>query len=325
MVRSTRTFIVVAATVLSATAFSSVAADEHSEPAPTMVHGVHATADGTAVGVAADIEFGGQAPVVLGTDPVGDAPPQSTGHSAAFGLDLTEIRAYRADPAVPTVTLEWQATTLEQLPPPEVMRYYWQFLVNGAAPFAAQAKTSDVISAANLGDGEPTTIADNLASYTETGVPSFRLRGNCGVIPVGPTGVNNCGHVAWVDGEFDFEANVVRLELPVDLEAASVIRPGATLAPHDSGAYSAIQAGADLANTRDTVVQLSSYVIPDPAATAELLDADGAVVASAPLTRGEDGRWHGSVTAPGPGTYHVDVTGCFADNCGSAGHDVVVV
>ena len=321
MVRSARALFLSTAMVLAASPFPS-GADEG--PPPTAVHAVDATVDGAAVAVAATIEFGGQAPVVLGTDPTGDAPPQSTGHGAAAGLDLTAIRAYRADPTVPVVTLEWQATTLDQLPPPEVVRYYWQFLVNGTAPFAAQAKTSDAVSAANLGDGEPTTIAENLASYPEAGVPGFRLRGNCALIPVGPTGLNNCGHVAWVSGEFDFDANVVRLHLPLDLERAAVIRPGATIAPDDSGAYSAIQAGADVENTRDSITQVDAYVIPDQAATANLVDTDGAVVASAPLSVGEDGRWHGALTAPGPGTYRVDVNACFADNCGTAGSDVVV-
>lgn len=309
---------------LVVTAGGTVAlAQEGEAPPPTEVHSVETSADGAAVAVAAHIDFGGQAPVVLGTDPTGDAPPNGTGHGSAFGLDLTEVRAFRADPADPVVTFEWQTTGIDQLPPPELMRYYWQFEIDGLG-FAAQAKTSDVVSAANLGDGEPGTIADNLTSYSESGVPSFRVRGNCGLIEVGPTGLNNCGHVAWIDGEFDFDADVVRLQLPLDLENAESLRPGATLLPVADGTYSAIQAAADLPQTRDTLAVFENYVVPDSAADARLLDADGIAVGTASLEAGEDGMWHGTVTAPEPGTYTVEVTGCFADNCGSAPASVVV-
>jgi len=298
-------------------------AQEGTEPAPTAVHDLSAVAEGSAVSVAAHVAFGGQAPVVLGTDPTGDAPPNGTGHGAGAGLDLTEIRAYQADPAVPSVTFEWQATALDQLPPPEVVRYYWQFTV-GAAVFAVQAKTTDIVSAANAGDGEPETIANNLASYAGSSVPSFRVRGNCALIELVVTGLNNCGHVAWVAGEFDVAADVIRLHLPLDLAAAPTLRPGAIIAPEDTGAYSAIQAAADFGQTRDTVVQASPYAVPKPRATATLVAADGTLVDTGQLSLDDDGMWRGTLTAPAAGSYRVDLDACFATNCGVAQTAVAV-
>jgi hypothetical protein len=300
------------------------AASAQTGPTPTDVQSFSATASGSTVSLAAQIAFGGQAPVVLGTDPTGDAPPNGTGHGAGLGLDLTALRAYRPTPDGP-VSLEWQTTSLDRLPPPETVRYYWQFLVNGNAPFAAQAKTTDVVSAANLGDGEPGTIVDNLSSYTSQSVPTFRLRGNCGFIGAG--GVNalsNCGHVAWVTGEFDFTNDVVRFYLPVNLADAAVIRPGATLAPDTNGGYAAFQLAADLGQTRDTVVQESAYVIPDSVANVSLVNSLGAVVSSGQLTAAQDGTWSGNLTAPAPGTYTVNLSACFANNCDTATSTVVI-
>jgi len=317
MRRVTGVLMVVALAALGTAGFAT--AEEPEGPAPTTVQAVDAAVEGSAVAVAADIAFGGQAPVVLGDDPAGDGPVDATA-ADAFGVDLTEIRAYRSDPTDPVVTLEWQTTNLERLPPPEIIRYYWQFVVDGAV-ISAQAKTTDFVSAANAGDGQPGTVASNLQSYGSAGVPGFRIRGNCELI--GGT-LNNCGHVAWVDGEFDFDNDVVRFFLPLDLEALPKLRPGAKITPDANGAYAAFQAAADNANTRDTVTQWEDYVVPDATATARLLDAAGAVVASGALSQGDDGRWSGGLTAPAPGDYRLEVRACFADNCDISVTDLVV-
>lgn len=278
-------------------------------PAPTVIEDVRVKAFGPSIDVDADVDFGGQAPVVLGDDPAGDAPVHPDA-GTALGLDLTELRAYVADGDDPVVTLEWQTTRLDRLPPPEIVRYNWPFLVDGTAAFAVQAKTTDLVSAANLGDGQPTTVADNVASYADAGVPGFRLRGDCGTVGV----VGNCGHVAWLDGGFDLEGDVVRVQLPVDLAGAAAIRPGATLSP-DGGAWASLQAGADTAATRDTIAQYEDYTIPERVLRADLVDATDTVVATAALERGDDGRFRGNVHAPAAGAYGLVVTACFADVC----------
>lgn len=327
--RSKLTILVTLA--LAGTAIAAIPATEHGEdgPAPTTITAADVTPTGAAAwDITGTVDYGGQAPVVLGTDGTGDAPPNGTGHTAGLGLDLTQLVAYASDGDEPVVTLEWHATALDQLPPPELIRYYWQVEIGLSGGWAFQAKTSDAVSAANLGDGEPETIAGNVASYADSTVPSFRIRGNCGAIMVGPvTAANNCGHVAWVEGEFDFDANIVRFFLPLDLENAVPIRPGAVLAPvQDTWAYSAIQAAADLANTRDTVVQESPYTIPERTASVALFDADGQLVSGGTLTVADDSSISGSLDAGAiaPGDYRLDVTACFAANCDTDTRTVTV-
>ena len=326
--RSKLTILVTLA--LAGTAIAAIPASEHEEdgPPPTAITTAEVTPTGSAAwDITGTVDYGGEAPVVLGTDPTGDAPPNGTGATAGLGLDLTQLVAYAADGDEPVVTLEWHSTGLDQLPPPELVRFYWQVEIGFGGGWAFQAKTSDAVSAANLGDGTPESVAGNVASYAESTVPSFRIRGNCGVIDLAVTGLNNCGHVAWVDGEFDFDANIVRFFLPLDLENAAPIRPGAVLAPvQDTWAYSAVQAAADLPNTRDTVVQESPYTIPERTASASLFDADGQLVRASTLTVADDSSISGALDAgaPAPGDYRLDVTACFAGNCDTDSRSVTV-
>ncbi|MBW3665157.1 MAG: hypothetical protein KY469_18845 [Actinobacteria bacterium] len=326
--RSKLTILV--ALALAGTAIAAIPASEHGEegPTPTTITTAEVNPTGPAAWeITGTVDYGGQAPVVLGTDATGDAPPNGTGHTAGLGLDLTQLVAYASDGDEPVVTLEWHATALDQLPPPELIRYYWQVEIGLSGGWAFQAKTSDVVSAANLGDGEPETIAGNVASYAGSTVPSFRIRGNCGNVTVGPVSpASNCGHVAWVDGEFDFDANVVRFFLPLDLDNAAAIRPGAVLTAVENGTYAAIQAVADIGNTRDTIAQEVAYTIPERTASVSLVDADGELVKAGTLTVADDSSISGGLDAGAiaPGAYRLDVTACFAANCDTDTRTVTV-
>lgn len=134
--------------------------------------------------------------------------------------------------------------------------------------------------------------------------------------------------MAWVDGEFDFDNDVIRFFLPLDLPNAAPLRPGATLNPVDgTWAYSAIQAAADVGQTRDTITQEEPYTIPKRTASAKLVDADGNVVATAPLTVAQDGAVSGGLAAVdlAPGDYDLIVEACFtADNCDTSAETVTV-
>ncbi|MFP5309141.1 MAG: hypothetical protein ACLGIR_06130 [Actinomycetes bacterium] len=322
--RATRPTTLAVALVAAAALAAAPAADLPSNggtapgPAPTTVGAVGAAADGLTVTVTPEVDLGGQAPVELGFDPAGDAAV--TPETAALGLDLTGIHAWVEDGDVPELTFAWHSTQLDRLPPPELVRFYWEFGVSGSqSAFSVQAKTSDVVSAGNLGDGSPQSVLNNLQSYQSQSVPQFRVRGNCGTLDPAP--LSNCGHVAWVDGEFDFAANEIRLVLPLDL-ANAPIRPGTRIIP-SQGAWASIQAAADNALTRDSVAQSLEYTIPAPSGTVTLTDADGTVVATAPLDF-EAERPTASLTAPAAGTYTVTVQACFAGNCGSASSGVEV-
>lgn len=304
------------------------AAGHEAEPAPTLVESVEATSGDSGFAISADVDWGGTPRVVLGTDPTGDAPPagNATGN---LGLDVTSVSTWIEDGDELVGTFALDLATLDNPAPPEIVRYYMTFMIGGQA-FALQAKTSDFVSGANLSDN-PQTLGENIGSYAEhtaeTGtLPQFRVRGNCATV----VAVNNCGHAAWVSGEFDTSDNQVRIEVPLDLERLAILRPGATLDP-DQGAWASLQAGADFAQTRDTLDAGAQeglpYQIPRRTATARLRDAAGAVVAGpVTLSVADDGGVQGQVDAAGlaPGGYELTVSACIAANCGSATIPVTV-
>jgi hypothetical protein len=304
------------------------AAGHEVETAPTVVESVAASPEGSGFAVTAEVDWGGTPVVVLGTDPTGDAPPAANA-TGAQGLDLTEVGAWIQDGDELVATFAFDLATFDNPAPPEIVRYYMTFLVGGQA-FALQAKTSDFVSGANLSDN-PETLAANIGSYAEhiadTGtLPQFRVRGNCATVAV----VNNCGHVAWVSGEFDTDDNQIRIEVPLDLEALTILRPGARLEA-DQGAWASLQAGADFAQTRDTLSAGAQeglpYEIPRRTATATLRDGTGTVVAGpVPLSVSADGGVQGQVVAAGvaPGQYQLTVSACIAANCGAAAIPVTV-
>lgn len=303
-------------------------AHEPPAPSPTVVESAEATPVEGGLDVSAVVDFGGTAPVVLGTDPTGDAPPANNA-GADYGLDVTELSVWIPDGDEPLASFGLHLATFDQPPPPEIVRYYLTFQLGGQ-PFALQAKTSDFVSGANLAN-DPQTVAQRLASYGEhvasTGtLPQFRLRGNCETVQI----VNNCGHVAWISGAFDTDGNEIRIDLPLDLDAMPALRPGAALTA-DQGAWASLQAALDAAPTRDTMAagdQLGlPYVIPTRAATATLVDVTGTPVGGpVELSVGDDGSVQGHVATAGlePGDYELVVEACIAENCGTATLAVVV-
>lgn len=309
--RHLRMFLLPAALIV-ATVGVPVEAQEEG-PAPTEIQSLAAESDGTMLSVSGTVDWGGTAPAILGEDPTGDAPGGAN-RTEPLGLDVTAISAWVEDGDVPEATFAWDVTTFDQPPPPELVRYYWEWQVGGL-DYALQAKTSDFASGANIADS-PEGVAANLASYAEhiveTGtLPEFRLRGNCGTIAI----ISYCTHVDWITGAFDTDNNQIRIHLPLDSEATPSIRPGATIAP-TTGAWASLQAVADNAATRDTVSQEFSWTIPSSRATASLQDLDGLTVAQWVLTT-DGGEVSGSQDMSGlaPGTYTLEVTACFGGNC----------
>lgn len=308
----------VAASMTVLTAAMGATAEEG--PAPTVIQEFSATVDGEVLTVDGVVDWGGQAPVELGTDPTGDQPGGE--NTSTVGIDVTSIAAWVEDGDIPVATFAWRLARFDQAPPPEIVRYYWQFEAGGA-PFALQAKTSDVASGANL-HGSPEGIAGSLASYAEhvvgTGtLPQFRIRGNCEVVGV----LSNCPHVAWASGEFDTDADEIRFHLPLDSDATPAIRPGATVSPTD-GAWASLQAFADNTSTRDSIGQSGAYFIPVRSAAATLRDPSGAAVRTLQLSAGDEGAVTGSADVAGlaPGQYTLELTACFAGSCATQTSEV---
>jgi len=304
------------------------ASGQEAEPAPTVVESAEASPEGSGFAVSADVDWGGTAPLVLGTDPTGDGPPAGNA-TGDHGLDLTAVSTWIEDGDELVATFAFDLATFDNPAPPEIERYYMTFMIGGQA-FALQAKTSDFASGANLSDN-PETLGENIGSYAEhiadTGtLPQFRVRGNCATVAV----VNNCGHVAWVSGAFDTANDQIRIDVPLDLEGLTILRPGAILDP-DQGAWASLQAGADNAQTRDTLAAGAQeglpYQIPRRTATATLRDATGAVVVGpVTLSVADDGGVQGQVDAAGlaAGVYELTVSACIAGNCGTATTPVTV-
>lgn len=277
-----------------------------STPAPTKLSAASASVGATAIAVTGTADFGGTAPLVMAEDGTGDAPGGAAG--AAAGIDLTSATAYVEDGDKDVATFAFNLAQFDRPPPPEGIRYYWEFSVGGAE-YSLQAKLTDFAA---------TNFPEDPQGFAARAGNIFRLRGNCGSLTPVIT-VGNCSHVAWLTGSFDVAAKQVRVNLPLDLTAAPAIRPGAAIAP-DSTAnsiWAAFQAVLDNGNTRDSVNQTETWNIPTRTASAKLVDGSGATVRTATLSVGSGGALSGSISRAGlaAGAYAVQVTACFGTNC----------
>jgi hypothetical protein len=195
---------------------------------------------------------------------------------------------------------------------PENVRYVWSFLA-GEKEWFVQAKSS--------------AFAQSTTADDPTGVPTkttraFQLRGNCGMLPPPPApgALNNCGHLAWLDGSFDATNKVVSVRVPLGSSVAPALAPGALLTPTTAAAddiYAALQVGADQAATRDTVAYETNYTVPQrivQLGTAPAGTDPSAVTYGSPIVVGPDGAFSGSVGTVAAGR-EVFVKACFGTSC----------
>ncbi len=195
---------------------------------------------------------------------------------------------------------------------PENVRYVWSFLAGGKEWFV-QAKASAI--------AQSTTADDPTGAVTKT-TRAFQLRGNCGLLPPPPApgAVNNCGHLAWLDGSFDVAAKTVSVRVPLGASFAPEIKAGALLAPTVSPTddiYAALQVGADNANTRDVVTYETEYTVPQRSVTLGVAPAgtDPASVSyTTAATLAADGSFTGSVGNVPAGS-RVFAKACFGTTC----------
>lgn len=197
----------------------------------------------------------GDAPVTVGSFTAGNPiDPEAKPVWSAAGLELTSIQLQTV--CAPTAGVQF-IINLEQLnaePPPEVVRYYWQFSINGHE-YWVQAKTSDRSSVPMALDDPAGHIAN---------APAFRLRGNCGPL----VAITNCAHLAWLTGTFDAGADQIRVLVPfglagtpgADFASGNVVTP---VAPTGTapGVTVALQAVASNAATSEYMPQEEPYVI----------------------------------------------------------------
>jgi hypothetical protein len=269
---------------------------------PTTVSSLSAERSGGTVMVRGQTSFGGQTPLGVGTDDPGDPPLHP--EAARFGVDATSISVGQPVPGGP-VEFVIKVTQLSSQPPPEVVRYLWQFTVAGKE-YWVQAKTSDLTTTTILPDDAPGAV---------THIPgSFRLRGDCQTVGV----VATCKHLAWLSGSFDTGQDEVHIRLPLGLEVAPVIAPGAVIEPED-GMTASFQASISNASTSDTVAQEEPYTITSREVAVGIVPAGSDPAYTTTATVNEDGSFSADldVSGRGSGTYDVVSKACFGRNCGT--------
>ncbi|HEV3474017.1 MAG TPA: hypothetical protein VG602_01450 [Actinomycetota bacterium] len=280
-------------------------------PAPTQAS-VTASLQGTTVAVTGTVTFGGQALQTVATDVTGDGPLHAD-LSRDLGVDLVAARVHQPNPNEPTLVFEWQPTNLPA-PIPEGVRYFWPFLLNtpaGDKTYFLQAKFTNLASI---------TVADDPAGHVTHSGAAFQLRGNCGTL----VAIQNCGHLGWLEGEYDLTEEVVRIELPIGSALAPDVVPGARLIPFDyAGGTIAVayQAAVSNATTTDFADWTEEFVYTVPSKRVSLgiapAGADPANVSFSKQATLEGDGFSGSLDVSGlaPGSYEVFAKACFADNC----------
>lgn len=189
--------------------------------------------------------------VVVGTDPTNDfANDPDLGFLAGpLGIDVVQLEIGSVPGGVEFVI---KLASLETPPPNEVVRYLWQFLVDGKE-YWIQAKMSDVASGTTFVD-DPVGAATHLTG-------AFRLRGDCQIVGV----VSTCVHLKWIEGVFDFDNDEVRMIVPLDDPVSPHFVSGAEIEPDAADAYqmtASIQAGVSNQSTSDNVLHEEPYTIP---------------------------------------------------------------
>jgi hypothetical protein len=283
------------------------------EPEPTTAS-VTASVQGTTLAVSGTATFGGQALQTVAPDVAGDGPLHADA-SRELGVDLVAARVHQPNPNEPTLVFEWQATNLPA-PIPEGVRYFWPFMLNtpaGDKTYFLQAKATNLASV---------TVADDPVGHVTHSGAAFQLRGNCGTL----VAIQNCGHLGWLEGQYDLAADTVRIELPIGSALAPEVVPGARLIPFDyaggtiAAAYQAVVSNATVTDYADWIEDFA-YTVPSKGVSLGIAPAgtDPAnVTFSKDATLGEGDSFTGSLDVSGlaPGSYEVFAKACFADNCG---------
>ena len=284
-------------------------------PTPTELTGVSAGGGAGTVDISGTASFGGQAPVQIAEDSVGDGPVNPD-RAHEDGVDLTAASIYQPNPDDPTLVFEWDVTNLPAGGRPEAVRYTFPFRI-GNKSFQPQAKLTNVASI---------TMLDDPAGHARLPGDHFQLRGNCVPnYPVEQSPLANCPHVAWLDGQFDPANNTIRLYMPIGAAFAPEVVPGARLDREvvaTTTIVAAYQAVVSNADTSDEALweEGKSYTVPQKQVSLGVAPAGtppDQVAFTEPAALDEGDAFSGSVDTSGlgPGAYEVFVRACFGSNC----------
>jgi len=281
-------------------------------PALTTIDVLTADLSGSELTVDGAVTFGGEFEQIIETDPLNDwaNDPDAGFVGGPLGVDITELVIHRPAPARDEVEFVIKVAQLEVPPPNEVIRYLWEFTVDGVE-YWIQAKMSDVASG--------TTFVDDPEGAVMHTNGAFRLRGDCQVIGI----VATCVHLMWIDGVFDVQNDEIRMTVPLNDARAPHLVEGAVIGPvADAVEVTAgIQVLISNASTTDGVDVVAPYTIAGRSASLGIAPA-GADVADVVFdteasTVGTGGFDHAfDVSGLAAGDYEVFARACFGDNCG---------
>ncbi len=199
-------------------------------------------------------------PVVIATDDAADwganVDPTIAPIGAALGQELVEASIGMAD--AKTVNFVIKVTGL---PPtgglPEVVRYSWDFTVNGDA-FGMSGNFTDYAR----GVCYP-AHTNSCPPPKDPGMQPFYVRQ--GVCTIGTGGLGECNLMATVQATFDAAAGTITIPVPADAIGA---KPGAKIAPGANAVFGATIYAAPAAVTSnangpyDTMIGTGTFVVP---------------------------------------------------------------
>ncbi len=214
------------------------AADTSSISGTAQVQGGSATVSGTAVIAAPEA-----GPLGIGgaVTPFAGAPSPQALPNEMTGADIELLDD--------GLRFTWYLEDLPEVVPPEGIRYTWSFRA-GDQTFQLQAKSSNLASITTAED--PVGHGLQAASGEEW----FQLRGACQAQYQG-TPTAGCYHLAFLDGEFDAEADTVTIDMPfgttdkIGRLVADSFRRGVEIVPE-------LTAGASITASAQAVVSTTT-------------------------------------------------------------------
>lgn len=267
---------------------------------PTTVTSLDASPGAGTVSVTGTVTLGGEAPVVLGEDGLGDAVggPAAT----ALGLDLDKLLISRPSASSSSLLFTIKLGGLATEGVPETILYNWDINVDGGATGAGASQSIKTMR--------------SRASSTGTTDP---YAGVFTCVP-GTTGFSCTQTTSLSEVAYDQAKNEIRMSVPLSAIGAkegSRIEawPRATnpfwIGPSASGALT-------LTNIFDTGTH-EEYVVPAPTVRLGIAPAGQTVEHTAAGTLGDGGTFSGTLPAPAdPGAYDVGARVCFGTNCGTS-------
>lgn len=263
--------------------------------APSIVNTLNATASGQTVSVSGSATFGGEDPVLIGEDGVGDA---LAGGQA--GLDIDKLYISQPNPATNSLLFTMTLGGLQGGGIPEGFQYNWDVAVDGGATEG--------------GDNWSIKFMRSRASATTNANPYAAVY-RC--VPDGATGGFTCTEATRITNVvFDEAKAEIRLMVTfasIGIAAGGTIDPWARngdpvwVRPSASGA---LTGGASVDGTTH-----EQYRVPTKSVALGLAAPGDPISFDTPATVLANGNFSGSLLAPGAGTYDVAARACFGSNC----------